>query len=432
VSRLDFGGQFDNDEYGLTSANMQVTRALPHQGELVLIGRYSASHRGVPFRTVYPDFDPNAEQNDRLGLVSLSWRQPVTEVWESRLKVSYVDETLEFRDQPDPDQPFVFPTDISTRRLEAEWYHVLNFGTIDTVTLGAEYRNERGENQGTFSETIDSYALVAQNQLRLWERLFVTAGVRYDGNSQYEDKTTVRAAVSYLVKETDTRLKGSWGQGFRAPTFNELFFPAFAPCPPFGNPALEPEESESWDAGVEQHLWNRRARLAATYFHNDFDNLIQATLVDPVNFCFQAQNVARARTQGVEVEASVEPVDGLSLAVAYTYTDTEDRTTGQELRRFAPNRVAFTVTWQPLTGLSLGAEVLYTSSTFEGTGLPRNPGYTVVNAAASYRLPWRWRWLSDVVLHLKVNNLFNESYAEVPGFPALGTWVVGGIRATFQ
>ena len=105
-------------------------------------------------------------------------------------------------------------------------------------------------------------------------------------------------ALSYLLKATDTRLKASWGQGFRAPTFNELFFPAFPPCPPFGNPDLKPEESDSWDAGVEQHLWERRVRLAATYFRNDFTNLIQPTLIDPVNFCFQAQNVGEGAHRG--------------------------------------------------------------------------------------------------------------------------------------
>jgi hypothetical protein len=50
---------------------------------------------------------------------------------------------------------------------------------------------------------------------------------------------------------------------------------------------------------------------------------------------------------------------------------------------------------------------------------------------AAYRLPWRWGPLSEVALHVKVTNLLDEDYAEVPGFPALGPHVVAGIRATF-
>ena len=136
---------------------------------------------------------------------------------------------------------------------------------------------------------------------------------------------------------------------------------------------------------MEQYLWQRRVRLAATVFRNDFDNLIQTALIDPVNFCFQAQNVGKARTQGVEIEASVSPIDTLLLALAYTYTDTEDRTTGDPLRRFPPNRWAITATWEALPGLVLAGEILILSSQFEASGVPRNEGYTVVNAAASYR-----------------------------------------------
>ena len=433
VSGLTFGGQFDNDEHELTAVNARLGYALPGKGELSLVGRFQDGHRGLPFATVFPDFDPNRSQDDRLWLLSLEWRQPWTSIWEHRLRVGIVDETLEFRDQPDPAHPFAFDSDIFTTRLEAEWYHFITPVPWNTITVGAEYRNETGEVKGSYDETTDSWAVVLQDQLRLFDRLFLTGGVRYDGNSAFEDKATARVALSYLVKETDTRLKGSWGQGFRAPTFNELFFPAFPPCPSFGNPDLRTEESRSWDAGVEQHLWARRVRLAATYFRNDFTDLIQSTLIDPTNFCFQAQNVGKARTEGVEVEASVAPIDGLVVGLAYTYTDSEDRTTGDPLRRIAKNALAVTATWEPLPGLTLSGEVQVLSSQFEAPGQPRNPGYTVVNAAAAYRLPIkRWGALSGITLHVRATNLFNEDYSEVAGFPALGTWVVGGIRAHFD
>jgi outer membrane receptor protein involved in Fe transport len=172
-------------------------------------------------------------------------------------------------------------------------------------------------------------------------------------------------------------------------------------------------------------------RLGATVFYNDFEDLIQTVLVDPANFCFQAQNVGRARTRGVEVEASVTPLTGLLLSLAYTYTDTEDLETGDPLRRFAPNRWALGASYEPLRGLSLSAEVQIVSSQFEAPGLPRNAGYTVVNVAGQYRLPWRWGVLRDMTVHLRIKNLFNEDYAEVLGFPALGTHVVAGLRATF-
>ena len=433
VSRLDFEGQFDNDDHDLTSVNARLGYALPNKGELSLTGRFQDGHIGIPFATVFPDFDPNRDQDQQLGLLSLEWRQPWTSMWEHKVRVSGVDETLKFTDEADTAHPFGFTSDISSRRLEVEWYHFITPVPWNTITVGGEYRNEVGEVKGSYKETVDSWALVLQDQLTLFDRLYLTGGVRYDGNSVFEDKATARVALSYLLKATDTRLKASWGQGFRAPTFNELFFPAFPPCPAFGNPNLKPEESDSWDAGVEQHFWERRVRLAATYFRNDYTNLIQSTLTDPANFCFQAQNVGEARSEGVEVEASVMPIDGLVLALAYTYTDSEDRTTGNPLPRIAPDALSVTAAWEALPGLTLSGEVQVMSSQFEAPGQPRNPGYTVVNGAAQYRLPIkRWGFLSNIVLHLKATNIFNESYSEVAGFPALGTYVVAGIRATFD
>jgi vitamin B12 transporter len=429
ASRLDFGGQFDNDEHDLTSANARVGYALPNSGEVALIARASDARRGVPFRTVFPDFSRSREQDDTFVLGSLEWTQPWVAWYEHALRLSAIRSALTFRD---PESAFEQRSDIETERREVDWLHKFHFGKVDTLTVGLEYRNEDGTSKGTFSATTDTFSVFAQDELRLFDRLFLTGGVRYDHNSAFGDATTGRAALSYVVRGSDTRLKASWAEGFRAPTFNELFFPeTFPPCPAFGNPDLRPERSESYDAGVEQHLWDRRIRLAATYFRNDFDNLIQTTLVDPVNFCFRAENVGRARTQGVETEASVAPIDTLLLALAYTYTDTEDRTTGDPLRRFPPNRWALTATWEALPGLTLAAELLILSSQFEGSGVPRNEGYTVVNAAASYRVPWRWGPLSEVLLHLKITNLLNEDYAEVRGFPALGTHVVAGVRATF-
>ena len=75
-----------------------------------------------------------------------------------------------------------------------------------------------------------------------------------------------------------------------------------------------------------------------------------------------------------------------------------------------------------MPGLTLSGEVQVLSSQFEAPGQPRNPGYTVVNAAAAYRLPIkRWGFLSNITLHVRATNLFNEDYSEVAGFPALGT-----------
>jgi len=426
VSRLDFGGQFRNDEHRNTALNGRVGLALPNRGQLSLTGRFTDAHRGLPFKTVFPDFDRNQEQDDTLFLLSGQWRQPWTAWYEHQLTLSTFGSELIFRDPPDPGETEPgFESEIDVRRREVDWLHHVHLGKLDTVTLGLEWRGEEGTNRGNFSKSITTRAAWLQNELRLFDRFFLTAGVRHDDNSAFGEKTTWRAAVSYLLKATGTRLKGSFAEGFRAPTLNDLFFPGF------GNPDLRPEESESWDAGIEQRFWQNRIWLGATYFRNTFKDLIQVVLVDPETFLFAPANVARARTQGVEVEGSIEPVDRLLLQVAYTHTDTEDLATGQPLRRFAPNRWSLTGSYEPRDGLTLTAQALIVSSQFESEALGRNPGYTRVDAGVIYRLPWRPGPVRNLQLSARVENLFDEEYEEVKGFPALGTHYIFGLRGSF-
>ena len=233
VSRLDFGGQFDNDEHDLTSVNARLGYALPNKGELSLTGRFQDGHVGIPFATVFPDFDPNREQDQQLWLLSLEWRQPWTSIWEHSLRVAAVDETLKLQGQARPRAPV---------RLPLGHLHPAHRGRVvplrqdravehDHARRGVPERGRRGQGELQGRRSTPGHSS-SRTSSALFDSLYVTGGVRYDGNSVFEDKATARVALSYLVKATDTRFKASWGQGFRAPTFNELFFPAFAPCRP--------------------------------------------------------------------------------------------------------------------------------------------------------------------------------------------------------
>src|SRR5207247_11085918 len=84
------------------------------------------------------------------------------------------------------------------------------------------------------NKIVSSHAGFADAQLNLWDRLFGTAGIRQDEYNVFGSATTYRTTAGYLHKETGTKLRGSYGTGFRAPTINQLFFPFF------GNPNLQP------------------------------------------------------------------------------------------------------------------------------------------------------------------------------------------------
>ena len=135
-------------------------------------------------------------------------------------------------------------------RLKADWQGNLTLMPGQVLTLRAEH--QRDEITVPIAEITDN-AVMAQLQSGFGERFFNAASVRYDQYDTFGSKTTFRIAPALLLLETDTKLKGSVGTGFKAPTLAELFqsFPSFSFC---GNPNLKPETSIGFDLGFEQAL----------------------------------------------------------------------------------------------------------------------------------------------------------------------------------
>jgi vitamin B12 transporter len=253
----------------------------------------------------------------------------------------------------------------------------------------------------------------------------VTGGFRHEDDSVFGSSLTKRGTLAFLIKETGTRIRGSAGTGFRAPTFNDLFFPDF------GNPTLQPERSMSWDAGVDQTLWQGRIRLGLTYFHNDFTNLITCCVSIPTAPFGGPVNVGAARSEGVEFTSEADILPNLVGSVNYTFTDTKNLQTGRWLPREPQHRWNIGVTWEPIRRLSLFTQVYIVTQQWETFGEVYNSGYTRVDVGGTYRVLEKYNWVQGLDLILRVQNLLNEGYAEVRGFPALGTNFLAGLRVRF-
>jgi vitamin B12 transporter len=431
ASHLHSEGQFDNDQTDTTSVNGRVGIALPHDSRASFAVRWVRSEIGLPVKFVCcgplpddPVINPDAEQRSETLVMSLEASTRPVSWWESRLRLGRFTNQLDFQDPAD--EPFDFPqsAQIDAERLEAEWVNSFFAGRWGTTTVGLEYRHESGENRGVFEASYDVTSGFLEQQVRVLDRLFLTAGARVEHNSAFGTQATGRGSVAYLVKAWGTRLRGSAASGFRAPTLNDLFFPGFS------NTALEPEHSVSWDAGVDQSLWDRRLRLAATYFHNDFTDLISSVPISAFPFV-EVINVGRARTQGVEFTADVDIPWDLALSLGYTFTDTEDRDTGRPLPRVPEHRISVTVTWRPIPKLTVWAQVQSASRQFESEAAGFNPGYTVLNLGGTWRLVGRTGPLEGLDLTARIANVTDARYAEVKGFPALGINALVGLRAAF-
>ena len=312
------------------------------------------------------------------------------------------------------------PTVNKGERIKFDWRGVASPMPGQTLVMGLEQQTDRLNTDVTSAQNGNAAGYL-ELQSKFAERFFLVSNIRYDNNDAFGDHVTYRIAPAYVVEGTDTKLKASYGTGFKAPTLNELFvnFPAFGF---FANPNLKPEESTGYDVGFEQPIGGDRLRFGLTYFHNDITNLIAG------NDTFTTYiNVGHAQTQGIEAFAAVKVTDQVKLRADYTYTKAIDVLTGLELLRRPRDKASVTAAWTPMDPLSLSATLLYVSDwvdTNRDGSIPRltQPGYTVVNLAANYTVS------DQMKLFARVDNLFNLHYENPNGFDRPGFGAFVGVR----
>ncbi|MFM5895321.1 MAG: TonB-dependent receptor plug domain-containing protein [Novosphingobium sp.] len=260
------------------------------------------------------------------------------------------------------------------------------------------------------------------------DRLSLTAGARIDDHDRFGSHATLGANASFDLGH-GWRLRGSWGQGFKAPTLSQLYGYG-------GYDQLKPETSEAFDAGIELGSSNARFHLAATLFRRDSRNLIDylsfrsdLALAEGGGQQTPAQrsgyyNVNRARAQGVELEGSARIDDNVTVSAAYTYLQATDRTTGTDLARRPRNMVSVAADWTtPLRGLKLGADVRMVSDNFDDRGnSTRLDGYGLMTLRASVPLGTHFE------LYGRVENVTDNTYQTAAGYGTYGRSAYGGVR----
>ena len=426
-------GNREDDAYENTTVAARFGLTPSENFGLDVFLRYSDAYAELDMAGGPGADDPNYDSDTQNFSVRTQARLGLLDgLWEQKLGVSYTDIDRRTHNDPDPTHPLdVERSSYDGEILRFDWQHNLYLHDTNTLTLGAETEEERGRSHyfsdgawGPFTSDFRTRkartnGYYVQDQIKLWDRFFTTVGARLDDHEKFGSETTYRIASAYLVRETGTKLKGSYGTGFKAPTLFQLYSS-------FGDVNLQPEKSRGWDVGVEQKLCNDRVTLGATYFHNDFTNLI-----DYNNATWKYENIGKARTRGVELAATVQPTDPLTLRGTYTYTHAEDVETGFDLLRRAKSKVGLDASYRLTEKARLNAGLAYIGKrkdldfgTFPAARVSLE-SYVLVNVGASY----------DVTKHLTVfgrlENLFNEKYEEVKGYGTPGFGAFTGVRVTF-
>jgi vitamin B12 transporter len=428
ASRIDTDNARPNNQYRNSAAIANVGWSPNDQLRISSLFTYSLSDTGNP-NTI---FDPKPLDNflTERWLIAPHIDLRISDWWEHKLIVSYDHE----RQLNDPNEDgFVGPTRALFERTQIDYQNDLRPTSWLTLTSGFFYsRVNAGQErpfvlqifgpQPTFvSDHTQETAGFLQATATPIENLIFVAGGRFDHFNQFGDVWTYRFAGSYKIDKTNTTLHSSVATGFSPPSSQDKIFG--------NNFGLKPERDLGWDIGIRQQLWENRVVLGLTYFHNDLSNVIG------FDGLFDTLNLGAAETQGLEAELRAQPIADLVFTATYTYLDAEKTSSadinqpeGARLPRRPRNEVYVSASYFWFKRLRTIAEAKFVNAREElNFGGPNFDieDYSFVNIAAEY----------EVNPHLsifgRIDNLTNEHYAEVFGFPALGRAAYGGVKVRF-
>ncbi|MBD3169385.1 MAG: TonB-dependent receptor [candidate division Zixibacteria bacterium] len=279
------------------------------------------------------------------------------------------------------------------------------------LMVGVEARYEEFERVATPLKDETLLGAYLQDDFRLNDRLSIVASSRVDNHPEFGSVFAPSIAGYFKITE-HSKLRGSVGRGFRAPSLQDLYEYHYFHKTYWrdGNPDLEPEYSTNYNLGVE-HIFNKSLLARVTGFRIDLENMITAVntgrLEDDGLPIFQRENVKKAHTQGIETELRFDK-SGFGTVLAYTYLDTEDED-GNALS-YSPEHGANIQVYYSIK--PTGTKIL---ASFEGAwqryfktksgAMKELPDYNIIN------LNIRQRIIENAHIFLTIGNIFDEEYA---------------------
>jgi vitamin B12 transporter len=272
----------------------------------------------------------------------------------------------------------------------------------------------------------DTDSVAVEYRTDINDHLTLAASARHDDNSEFDSAKTYRAEAIYQLTEA-IRLRGAVGTAVKNPTFTERFgfYTNF-----IGNPNLIPEESTSWELGADQLIMGGALTLSLTIFEAELENEIDGFVYDPATFAYTSNNInGTSERKGAELSAVGNISESMSLAAAYTYTDSTGDDAVREVRR--PRHIAsLNLGWQAAHNLHLNTNIQFTGEQTdvyfppfpEPSQVVALSNHTLVNINLNYSATEKFE------MYLKLENALNENYEEVFGYQTLGFGATLGLR----
>ncbi len=425
----DSAGDRENSSSNETHATAKLTYEVDDSSGFSLFAGYSHRDSGVPGSTTYPT--PSAQEEDKKNFLDLSYHKDLKGGSRFLAKTFIEEYEICYKD------PEIWggPTKDTTEDLASgmQIQYSLPWGK-HLPTAGLELKQDRvkfttidGTSGIGGPRKIDMVSLYLQDEMNLSPRLVLVPGLRYDNPSAYASQSSPRVSLLYLLGH-NTRLRASYGQAFRPPTVNELYWYEDWGWGMglFGNEDLKPEKSRGYELGLE-HKFNLPLLARISWFDRKTDQLINWVEISP--WYWQATNVDKAHNQGIESELRFQLTPRLSLGLNYLYQQGKDE--GEEYKgnylAYTPEyKMGLSLEYETDFGLGIYIEAEKISEQYTNReNTQKLKGYNLVGVKLSQRLT------KKVEVFARGENLLDESYQVFRDYPMPGRRINLGMKIDF-
>ncbi|MEG1039023.1 MAG: TonB-dependent receptor [Pseudomonas sp.] len=382
ATRESFSANNDHDAYRNKSFSLNLSHVASDALEL---GVNLLDNRG---RSEYDNLFGDGSQpytDFTVSSVGTYADAQLSDAWHSRLELGHSENRDTKRDSLQPGS-----SEFNTYRDAINWQNDFSFDERNNLIVGSDWYQDRLHTSSSLNEDSRwNRAAFVQHRYK-GESFSTEVGVRRDQNQQFGSQNSWSASLTLPINPNNDVLL-SYSEGFRAPTFNDLYYPDFS------NPELKPERSKSYELQWRSQLTDS-TRLEASLYRTDLHNAI----VYDSNYI--PQNIASARINGFEASLQQQWF-GWQSSLGLSLIDPRDRESGHTLERRARRTLSLDLDRQ-FDRLGLGASWQAVSSSYADADNTRMlSGYGLFGLRSS------WNLSNEIRLELKAENLLDKTYS---------------------
>jgi outer membrane cobalamin receptor len=412
-------GYRPNSDYQGWNLGGELYYDLPWKGELKFSGRNTQKEIGAPGSINFTD--PDDREKDNLTQLDLNYRDKIGS-----------NVTLDFKGwqninrqifDPGTQGPNVGSSTVNkSYATGGNLQATASIGSANLVTGGIEAIQNRVDSSASGVHQGTTGAIYLQDEIEVARPLTTTLGLRYDANSLFQNQLDPRAAL--LVRlPWETRVRASVARSYRAPTFNDLFWPATGFTA--GNPNLQPEKAWSYELGGEKKFGDLAIFKVAGFYRDVTYLLLWAPGTD---FIWRPTNVQSADIWGAETELVFYPWKGLSIPLNYSYLYPRDESTGEPITNKPKHIINAEVEYVTPFGVKSSLKGRYVQYYVNNTST-LNRDYFVLDIRLSYEFKVYQKFKGEGFVSL--TNAFNEQYQVNEGYPMPPQSLNGGLSLAF-